>query len=73
MNEATMTNDAISRMHEMAKLENKRLRQITGNHPSHAEWKKIKERAAKGGTNSHKFGSKKGKNGLQAIQNRDTK
>lgn len=46
---------------------NKRLRQIIGNLPSNQKVAEIKEAAAKGGRNSHKFGSKRGKNGLQSY------
>lgn len=60
-----MNQTILDRMKAMAVLENKRLRQITGNIPSHSQMKAIKEAAAKGGYNSHASGNKKGKNGNQ--------
>jgi hypothetical protein len=67
MNEATMTDAAILKMQEMAKLENKRLRLIIGNVPSPEKLKEIKRMAAKGGYQSHANGSKRGKNGTQGL------
>ena len=60
-----MNQTILDQMKAMAVLENKRLRQITGNIPSHSQMKTIKEAAAKGGYNSHANGRKKGKNGNQ--------
>ena len=62
-----MTDTMLKQMLADAKLCNARLRKITGNvHPKKSS-DEIKALAAKGGRNSHKFGSKRGKNGIQGL------
>jgi hypothetical protein len=63
-----MDDTILKQMMADAKLCNARLRKIIGNVVQDNTSEERKAAAARGGRNSHKFGSKRGKNGIQGLQ-----
>jgi hypothetical protein len=63
-----MDDTILKQMMADAKLCNARLRKILGNVVQDNTSAEMKAAAARGGRNSHKFGSKRGKNGIQGLQ-----
>jgi hypothetical protein len=64
-----MTDTMLKQMIADAKLCNARLKKVMGNVPPNSmSVEENKAAAARGGANSHKFGSKRNKNGIQGLQ-----
>jgi len=63
-----MDDTILKQMMADAKLCNARLRKILGNVVQDNTSEERRAAAARGGRNSHMFGSKRGKNGIQGLQ-----